>query len=373
MLNEPSPMLTLLAFLAVLAPLIFLHELGHYLVGRWCGIRADVFSIGFGREVAGWTDRGGTRWKIGWLPLGGYVQFAGDGDAMSTPHAVTSAEPQGSFAAAPVWKRSLTIFAGPAMNFLIAIAILTGFLIAYGQIATPPVAGTVQPGSPAAAAGIVAGDRIVSIDGRTMDAFQDIPMAVAHRAGESMEVVVDHQGATRTLTLTPELAVEHDEFGNRIERGLIGLRSGDPVVQPVPLWRAPLIATGQAWGIVRQMGEVLGQLVTGHRSIKDMGGPLMIAKASGEQATLGASAFVFFVALISINLGFVNLLPLPMLDGGHLLFNAIEALRRRPVPIEAQQWAFRVGFVALATLMIAVTINDLGAFGLWQRLAGLIG
>lgn len=373
MLESPSPWFTALAFVAVLGPLVFFHELGHYLVGRWSGIRADTFSIGFGKEVLGWTDKRGTRWKVGWLPLGGYVQFAGDEDAVSTPHEVSAVEPEGSFAAAPLWKRSLTVLAGPVANFLLAILILAGFALAYGQGTTPPVAGEVQAKSAAADAGIRPGDRIVSIDGRRMENYVDIPMAVMHRTGQALDFVVDRDGTTRTVTIVPRELSEHDRFGNIVKRGVIGIKSGPLVYEPVSLIDAPIVATQQAWGITRQMAEVIGQLLIGQRSIKDLGGPLMIAKASGEQASLGPQSFVFFVAMISLNLGFVNLLPLPMLDGGHLLFNAIEAVRRRPVSIETQQWAFRGGFAVLATLMIVVTFNDLGAFGLWERLAGLIG
>lgn len=363
----------MLAFLAVLGPLVFFHELGHYLVGRWCGIRADAFSIGFGREVAGWTDRRGTRWKVGWLPLGGYVQFAGDVDAASSPHPVGVDEPVGSFAGAALWKRTLTIAAGPAANFLLAIVILAGFAMAFGRVDTPPVAGSIMPGSAAADAGLLPGDRIVTVDGRRVDSFIDTPMAVMHRPDEAIRFDIERNGQRHIVTMTPRLSVEQDGFGNRIERGLLGIGSGPAVIVRASLAQAPGIAVSQAWAITRQMAEVIGQLLTGNRSIEDLGGPLRIAKASGEQASLGIAPFVYFVALISINLGFVNLLPLPMLDGGHLVFNAIEAVRRRPVGVAAQQWAFRAGFAALALLMIVVTINDLASFGLWRRLAGLIG
>ena len=373
MLDAPTPWFTALAFIAVLGPLVFFHELGHYLVGRWCGIRAETFSIGFGKEVLGWTDKRGTRWKVGWLPLGGYVQFAGDADAVSTPHEVSAAEPEGSFAAASLWKRSLTVLAGPVANFLLAIVILAGFAVIYGQGTTPPVVGRVEAGSAAAGAGIVPGDRIVSIDGRQMAVFADIPMTVAHRPRQQMDLLVERDGVQRNVTLMTREISEPDQFGNIVKRGVIGVRSGEQVYEPVSLAEAPLVAARQAWGITRQMAEVIGQLLIGQRNIKDIGGPLMIAKASGEQASLGIERFIFFAAMISLNLGFVNLLPLPMLDGGHLLFNAIEAIRRRPVSVETQQWAFRAGFAALATLMIVVTFNDLGAFGLWDRLAGLIG
>ena len=371
--SEPSLIFSLLAFIAVLGPLVFFHELGHYLVGRWCGIGADVFSIGFGREVLGWTDKRGTRWKVGWLPMGGYVQFRGDSDAASTPHAPTANEASDSFAAAPVWKRALTVAAGPMANFLLAIIILMGFAMIYGRPDTPPVAGVVQPGSAAATAGILPGDRIISIDGRAMSSFMDIPMAVMHRAGEPLAFVIERGGARRTISFAPKLVSEKDEFGNTIERGLLGIGNSDVVIKPVSLFEAPGVAINLAWSFTRQMGEVIGQLLTGHRTVRDLHGPLQIAKSSGEQASLGVGAYVFFVALISLNLGFVNLLPVPMLDGGHLVFHAIEAVMRRPVSIEAQQWAFRVGFAALATLFIIVNFNDLSSFGLWQRLVGLIG
>lgn len=373
MLETPSLWLSLLAFVAVLGPLVFIHEMGHYLVGRWCGIRADAFSIGFGREIVGWTDRRGTRWKVGWLPLGGYVQFAGDSDAVSTPHAVGADEPSGSFAAASLWKRSLTVAAGPAANFLLAILILAGFALAIGRPTTPPVAGAVQAGSAAAAAGIAPGDRIVSIDGRAMESFVDIPMSVVHQAGRPLTVAVERSGAVRTFVIVPREVAEPDRFGNIVRRGVLGIRPGVASFEPVGLLEAPGLAVAQVWQLTRQMGEVIGQLLFGQRSIEDLGGPLMIAKASGEQASLGGQHFVGFIALISINLGFVNLLPLPMLDGGHLLFNAIEAVRRRPVSVATQALAFRAGFFALVALMVVVTFNDLGSLGLWQRLAGLIG
>lgn len=372
-IDQPSLILTVFAFLAVLGPLVFFHELGHYWVGRLCGIRADTFSIGFGREVAGWTDRRGTRWKVGWMPLGGYVQFAGDGDAVSSPHEVDASEPEGSFAAASLWKRTLTVAAGPAANFLLAIIILAGFAVAYGQMITPAVATVVEPGSPAARAGLVPGDRIVAIDGRAMDTFQDMQLAVMHRPGEMMEFVVNRDGRRLTLNFAPKTVTDTDNFGNELQRAVIGVRATEIEFAPVSIVEAPVVATGMAWGITRQMAEVIGQLLVGQRSVADLGGPLRIAKASGEQASLGAPAFLYFVALISLNLGFVNLLPVPMLDGGHLLFNAAEAVRRRPVSVRAQQLAYQVGFAAMVMLMIVVTFNDLSSFGLWQRLAGLIG
>lgn len=377
MLETPGIPFTILAFLLVLGPLVFVHEYGHYIVGRWCGVKADMFSIGFGRKVFGWTDKRGTEWKIGWLPLGGYVQFAGDRDAVSQPdanwQALPDAERSHSFPAQPVWKRALIVVAGPATNFIFAILILAGFAWLSGLPTNPPVAGTVMEGSAADMAGIRAGDRIVSIDGRQMDVFVDIPMAVAHRPGEAMDVRIERGGAERTLRLTPRLVAEKDRFGNSFERGVIGIAAGQIVYEKASLIEAPLIGLRQTGQIVRQTGEVLGQLLTGNRSVKDLSGPLSIAKVSGEAASLGLASLIFLVALISINLGFINLLPLPMLDGGHLLFYAYEAIRRRPAPLKVQEWAFRFGFAAVVTLMLVVTFNDLGSFGLWDRIARLIG
>lgn len=377
MLEAPGIPFTILAFLLVLGPLVFVHEYGHYIVGRWCGVKADTFSIGFGRKILGWTDRRGTEWKIGWLPLGGYVQFAGDRDAVSQPDAnwdrLPPAERSHTFPAQPVWKRALIVAAGPVTNFLFAILILAGFAAFSGVPTSPPVAGTVLAGSAAEAAGIQPGDRIVSIDGREMDVFMDITMAVAHRPGEPMDVRIDRSGTEQVIRLTPRLVKEKDQFGKEFERALIGISPGKIVFQKVPLLEAPGVAMRQTGQIVRQTGEVLGQLLTGNRSIKDLSGPLKIAQVSGEAASMGIASLIFLAALISINLGFINLLPLPMLDGGHLLFYAYEAIRRRPAPAVAQEWAFRFGFAAVVTLMLVVTFNDLGSFGLWDRIGRLIG
>ncbi|XVJ64452.1 MAG: RIP metalloprotease RseP [Sphingopyxis sp.] len=366
-----------LAFLAVLGPLVFVHEYGHYIVGRWCGVKADAFSIGFGRKVVGWTDKRGTEWKLGWLPLGGYVQFAGDRDAVSQPDAewqqLPASERSHTFPAQSVWKRALIVVAGPVTNFLFAILIFAAFAMVYGKSETPAVVGAVEPGRPAAAAGLVAGDRIVSIGGRQIERFDDIKMAIAFDLGKPAPVVVERAGRRFAVTITPEMISETDAFGNTSERALLGVRSGAPTYTQV----GPIAAVGhgveQTAGIVRMTAAILRQFVMGERSIKDMGGPVKIAKTSGEAATMGIETLIIFAAFISINLGFINLLPLPMLDGGHLLFYAYEAIRRRPAPPQAQEWAFRFGFAAIVTLMLVVTFNDLGSIGAWDGIARLIG
>ena len=378
-MNMPDVPLWLyfVAFLAVLGPLVFVHEYGHYIVGRWCGVKADTFSIGFGRKVLGWTDKRGTEWKIGWLPLGGYVQFAGDRDAVSQPDAewqqLPADQKSHTFPAQPVWKRALIVLAGPLTNFLFAILIFASFFMAYGVEKTLPVIGQIEPKSAAADARLQVGDRIVAINGRTMDTFDDIRMTVGFDLGNPARLDVERGADRFDLTLRPRIITETDPFGNKSERAIIGILPAKPVYTPLGPVDAVGAATSQTWGIVRLTGKILGQFLTGQRSVKEMGGPLKIAKQSGEMATLGPAALIFFIAFVSINLGFINLLPLPMLDGGHLAFYAYEAVRRRPAPAQAQEWAFRFGFLAIVTLMLVVTFNDLGSIGVWDRLQRLIG
>ena len=377
MIQSPGIVLTLVAFLCVIGPLVFVHEMGHYLAGRAFGIKADAFSIGFGRELAGWTDRRGTRWKLGWLPLGGYVRFAGDMNPAGVPDAawlsLPAAERRRTFQAKPVWQRAIVVAAGPVINFALAVLILAGFALAYGDMRMPPVAGEVAPGSGAAAAGIVPGDRVTALGGRGIETFDDMVRYVRIRAGETVRIDFVRGGRAMSGTATIGTDVERDRFGNTYRIGRLGLQGGRPVVVPVGLAEAPLVGIRRTGDIVGMMVETLGQVVSGRRSMKELGGPLSIAKASGEQMALGLDAFVFLVALVSINLGFINLLPVPMLDGGYLLFYAIEAIRRRPLEPAVQEWAFRGGVAALLALMLVVTFNDLGNFGLWKNLAGLIG
>ena len=377
MIETPGFLLTILAFVLVIGPLVFVHEMGHYLAGRWFGVKADAFSIGFGREVAGFTDKRGTRWKIGWLPLGGYVKFSGDMNPASQPSAewlsMPAEERQRTFQAKPVWQRAIIVAAGPAINFAAAILILAGFALAYGEAVMPPVAGAVAPNSAAAAAGLRAGDRVTALDGRPIDDFADMVRFIQIRAGERVRVDLVRDGQPTSVEAVIATDLQRDRFGNEYRIGRLGLLGPKPEIQQVGLLRAPVVAVQRTGQIVSMMVETLGQVITGRRSVKELGGPLSIAKVSGEQMALGLDAFVFLIALVSINLGFINLLPVPMLDGGHLLFYAIEAVRRRPLGPDAQEWAFRGGMLAILALMLFVTFNDLGNLGLWKNLAGLIG
>jgi regulator of sigma E protease len=375
--DSPGILFTILAFLLVIGPLIFVHELGHYFAGRWFGVKADAFSIGFGREIAGYTDSRGTRWKLGWMPMGGYVKFAGDMNPASKPTpewlALPPEERAKTFQAKPVWQRFLIVFAGPLTNFIVAIGIFMAFFAAYGAPRTPAVISAVIEGSPAAAAGMLPGDRVVAIAGRPIERFDDLADMIRFRPEERLRIDFVRGSAEKTVFIVPVANVERDRFGNEFRKGTIGVMSGPQVVVPVPLHELPVEATRQTFGIVRMMVDTLGQIVTGRRSVKELGGPLKIAQVSGQQASLGPLNFVMLMALISINLGFINLLPIPMLDGGHLVFYLFEGIARRPVPERAMEWAFRSGLAVLLSFMIFVTLNDILSLGALERLAGLIG
>ena len=376
-MQSPGFFLTILAFLLMLGPLVFIHELGHYFVGRWCGIKADVFSIGFGREVTGWTDKRGTRWKLSVLPLGGYVRFAGDMSpaGLTDPNwlALPPEERAKTFQSKPIWQRALVVLAGPFANFLLSFVLIAGFLLAYGQVVTTTEVGAVAPNSAAAAAGFQRGDRITSLGGRPVATFDDMVRFIAIRAGQKITVDFDRGG--RAMSQDVVIGTDHrtDKFGNKADVGLLGVGPYRVAVASVSVVEAPGVAFRELRDAIGMTGEVLGQLLTGQRSVKDMSGVVGMAKVSGEQLSLGWLAFVNLAVIVSINLGFINLLPIPMLDGGHLLFYAIEAIRRRPVTPEIQEWAFRGGLAAILMLFLVVTFNDLGKIGLWQHLAGLIG
>jgi regulator of sigma E protease len=366
--------LILIAFICALGPLVFFHELGHYLVGRWFGVGAETFSIGFGREIFGWTDRRGTRWKVGWLPLGGYVKFVGDmnpASAPADPDDVPQELRSRSFHLKPVWQRFLIVLAGPVANFLLAILIFASFFAFVGTPQTN-VVGAVQAGSAAERAGIRPGDRLLSVAGRETPTFGDVFNTVALRPRETVTILVERNEAQVALRATLGTAPVQD--GSRtLERGLLGVSPDLEVRNPVSVLEALPMAVDYTARLTITMVDGLIQLVRGKISPEQLGGPLKIAQVAGEGASQGLLPFVALVALISINLGFINLLPVPMLDGGHLLFYGIEAVRRRPVSPQTMEWAFRGGLAALLALVVFTTINDLGSFGLWQSLERLIG
>lgn len=365
MLESPGILTTLLAFVLVLGPLVFIHEFGHYIVGRWFGVKANVFSIGFGKELFGWTDKRGTRWKLSALPLGGYVQFAGDMNPASQPSAdwlaLPAEERNRTFQAKALWQRALIVLAGPITNLLFAVLILASFTYAYGKVEVPPVIGQVMAGSVAERAGLKDGDRVVSIRGKAMGSFLDVRLEIGQFPGDPLEMVILREGRQVEIATTASVKVESDRFGNTQKIGFLGIGPKSYDVVPVGPGTALVEGVKQTGGIIGMMVTGIGQIITGKREVKELGGPIKIAKYSGEQLVSGWQAFIGFVALISINLGFINLLPIPVLDGGHLAFYAAEAIRRKPVGARGQEWAFRTGIALVMALMVFVTFNDVAS------------
>jgi len=452
---SPNLLTTIFAFLLVLGPLVLIHELGHYLVGRLFGVKADAFSIGFGKEIAGWTDRRGTRWKLSALPLGGYVQFAGDMNPASAPGAgedgLTAEERAKTFHVKPLWQRALIVFAGPLTNFVLCVLILAGFVYAHGRlIADPEVVGFSET-SAAKAAGMQVGDHIVSIDGNRIGSVTDIPEHTVYYPGKTVEVVVQREGSTvvlpvklandevsddfgnkarigdlgadfavpvvsgftadspaeqagmklgdrivavgetpissfrevpplimpragakttitvvregqaHVLPMTIGSAVQEDAKGVKATVGRIGVESGFGRLEPVGAVQALGIGVDRSFALMGTIVTGIRQILTGDRSVRELGGPIKIAKYSGEQFSLGWEPFVGFVAMISINLAFINLLPIPGLDGGHLAFYAAELVRRKPLGLRSQEWAIRTGVALVLALMLFVTVNDLAS------------
>jgi len=370
-LNLPLWLYYVIGFPLLLGPLVTIHELGHYLVGRWFGVHAEAFSVGFGKEIWGFTDRRGTRWKLSVLPLGGYVQFKGDMNPASIPdpqaarHA-SAEERQGSFHHAALWKRALIVFAGPATNILLTLAIFAGFFAFYGkpvpadaeqQLAVAEFAEV----SPAREAGIEVGDRIVAVEGERMEDFRDVQDSIMLYPGRTLDITVDRDGTERTFAVPVRSVEMEDRFGNVSKVGLIGIASGASAFEfePQGVIASLGLAVDHSIGIVDMMVTGIGQIFTGERSVQELGGPVKIAKFSGEQLSLGGMAFINFVALISLNLAFINLLPIPALDGGHLAFYAAEAIRRKPVGPRGTEVAYRAGVALVLMLMVFVTINDL--------------
>lgn len=376
MIENPGILYSVGAFLLVIGPLVFVHEISHYLVARWFKTKVEKFSIGFGREIAGWTDKNGTRWKIGWMPLGGYVQFAGALNAASQPdpkmNALPDAERTRLFQFKPVGQRFLIILAGPMINFLFAIILFMGIFGSYGQAQNAPIVSAIMEESMADVAGFALGDEIRAIDGRAIDQFDEIANYVSLRPGQEMQFDIVRDGADITITTVTGDVTAKDRFGNKARIGRLGIHFGVLEMERLGFAQLPGAALRQTLSSLEMITVGLGQIITGRRSVEELGGPLRIAQFSGQTASLGLYAFLFFMAVISINLGFINLLPIPMLDGGHLVFYAVEAVRRRPIKPEAQEWAFRMGLAVLLSFMLMVTVMDLGSFGLWERLSGLI-
>jgi regulator of sigma E protease len=363
-------------FLIVLTVLVFVHELGHYLVARWCKVRIEVFSIGFGPEIFGWYDRAGTRWKLSLMPLGGYVKMFGDADPASMPTteiaAMTPEERAVSFHHKRLTQRVAVVSAGPIANFVFAILVMAALYATVGQPFTPAQVGQVQAGSAAEAGGIKAGDVFLAIDGRKVESFEDVQTLVHLNVGMPMTLLMKRGQDELTLVITPRVSAVTDRLGNVHRLGLLGVEvSGVTFVKRDPLtaiWRA----SGETMNITTGTLQAVWQMMIGARGADDLGGPLRIAQMSGEVAKGGIVPLISLMTLLSVNLGLINLFPIPVLDGGHLLFYAAEAIRGKPLGPKAQEYGFRLGLALVLTLMVFATWNDLYQTGFVKFLKSLV-
>lgn len=371
LINSESLILgTLLPFLAILTLVVFVHEMGHYLVGRWCGIGVKAFSVGFGRELVGFTDKRGTRWKFSAIPLGGYVKFLGDENGASIPdqaglEAMSPDERKYAFQAQPVWKRALTVAAGPFANVLLTIAIFSVFFGLYGQVITNAIVSKVVPGTPAEIAGFQPGDKFVSIDGNAVGSFSELQRYVAPRADQEMTFVIDRKGVPLTIKATPQTREIDDALGNKVKVAVLGIQTIPAESGYEVKTFSPLGAVGQAIKetafVAKETGHFLVRLVKGREDKCQLGGPVKIATMAGQAAERGLDWLIQLAALLSIGIGILNLLPIPPLDGGHLLLYGVESVLRRPVSVKAQDMLFRIGGLLVLTFMGFVFFNDLFA------------
>jgi regulator of sigma E protease len=352
-------------FLVILTAVIFVHEAGHYLVARWNGVRVDIFSIGFGPELFGYTTKSGTRWKFSLFPLGGYVKMFGDADPASQPDFYanfTAAERTVAFQCKKVHQRAAIVAAGPLANFAFGIAALAVMFMVYGQPSTAPIVGQVQPDSAAAAAGLEPGDRVVEADGQTVDRFQDLQRIIRLTVGDPVNLIIERNGRRFELTAQPKFAEIKDALG-RLQRtpvlGVVASPNATEIIHHSP--------ASAVWAAFQETGDMVsatltgvGQMLRGVRDTKELSGPIGIAKAAGDAAKFGLPGIVSMAILLSINLGLLNLFPVPLLDGGHLLFYGVEALLGRPLGPKVQEYGFRVGLILIFALMLLATTNDLG-------------
>jgi regulator of sigma E protease len=358
----------IIPFLFVLTIVVFFHELGHFLVARRAGVKVLTFSLGFGPELFGFNDRHGTRWKVSAVPLGGYVKFFGDESEASTPSsaalaAMTEAERKESFHHQKVGPRAAIVAAGPIANFILATFIFAGMFMYYGKPAMIARVDVVQPDSAAASAGFKVGDVVTAIDGHAIDSFADMQRIVSMNAGSELVFKLKRDGSDTSLVATPALKVQKDVFGNAHKIGVLGIQynngPNEPKLSSVGFGEALKLGVERVWFIISTTFKFLGSLFAGHGSAEDLGGPLRIAQLSGQAASLGFQFLLDLCATISVSIGLLNLFPVPLLDGGHLLFYAIEAVRGRALSERAQEMGFRIGLGLVLMLMVFATYNDI--------------
>ena len=374
MTNLWSGLGTLAAFLFVLSIVVVIHELGHFQVARWCGVDVSEFAVGFGREIAGWHDSKGTRWRLNWIPLGGYVKFMDDANGASMPDAGAIASMSdearaGSFHGKPLWKRAAVIVAGPMANFLLAICLLSGIFMFYGEAITPARIDEVVEGGAAEKAGLKAGDLIVAIDGVKIESFTDLQRIVSGSAEQKLELEYDRAGKLSTVQLTPELKEAPDGFGGTIRVGMLGIKRNGLATSWSYKKYGPLEAIGHSVSVgYHFIGDNLSymrKVAVGRESANQLGGPVRIADASGKICSAGLVPCLHFTAMISVGIGLFNLFPIPPLDGGHLMFYLAEAVRRRPLSEAAQGIGFRIGLAFILMLAVLANWNDLTIVKRW--------
>ena len=369
-------MLAVPAFLVVISIIIVFHELGHYWVARWFGTKIDAFSIGFGPRLVHWVDKLGTEWKICALPVGGYVKFHGDASAASVPDrekldelkreiAKEGVDPHSILHFKPLYQRALIVFAGPFANFVLALVLLTGFFSIVGEPTYPVVVKRVMDDTPAAAAGLKAGDQILSVDGWHLYTAMDLVMHVSMSANTALTLEVRREEREFPVTLRPAsktISLNGMDGVVKMRGGQIGIEMSAPTAITVyhhnPI-SAAMRGTEQVLVNIQTTFWYLGDVISGHAAPNMLGGPLRIAKYSGDAAAMGLPALIIFIAAISVSVGMINLFPIPVLDGGHLLFYAIEAIQGRPLSHRVQEIGFRIGLALLAALFIFVTWNDI--------------
>jgi regulator of sigma E protease len=355
-------------FLFVLTVVVFFHELGHFWVARRCGVKIDAFSVGFGPELLGFNDRHGTRWKLCAIPLGGYVRFHGDDSAASTPDLkaiakMDEAEKRISFFHQPVRNRAAIVAAGPIANFILAVVIFSSIFMIFGRQVTTPRIDTIQPASAAEAAGFQPGDLVLSIDGRTIENFGEMQRIVSSSPGVPLRVVVLRDKGEQTLVATPRLQEIKDNFGNSHRVGLLGISRAttreDVTMERYGPIEAIKLGVGETYFVIERTLSYVGGLISGREATDQLGGPIRIAQISGQVATVSFAALLHLTAVLSVSIGLLNLFPVPLLDGGHLVFYAIEAIRGRPLSERAQEYGFRVGLALVLMLMLFATWNDI--------------
>lgn len=355
---------TLWSFFIVLSVIVFIHEFGHYIVAKLCGVKITAFSIGFGKEIIGFNDRSGTRWKLSLLPLGGYVKMYGDASAASTADTesldrMSPSERALTFHHKPLYKKAAIVAAGPLANFLLTIMVFTYFIMTTGLPSAEPVVGQVMPDSPAQAAGLVAGDRITKINNDKVSSFNDIPYLISTNLGTPVTLLVLRGDKEMDVVITPREVEDDDGLGNKIKRPLIGIKSADITYQNVGFTSAIGESVKRTYMICTSTLKVIGQMITGQRGAQDLKGPIGIAQLSGQAADKDFYTVMWLIALLSANLGLVNLFPIPLLDGGHLAYYAAEAISGRPLAQRVQEYGFRFGFVVLFALMAFTLVNDI--------------